>query len=208
MENGGGSQLEEAWMSEAAPEAHPVGLVVTDDLQRSRLTVFFRLLLVIPHLIWLTLWGIAAEVVLIIVWFAALFTGRVPDGLHGFLASYLRYTTRVLSYLFLLANPFPPFGSAGSYPVDARVDPAAPQSRLTVFFRMILAIPALILAYVFRIVNQIVALLGWFYCLAVGRMHEGLRNTSAWLLRYEVQTYGYVWLLTGRYPSLAGAPAA
>lgn len=34
---------------------HAVTLVVTDDLRRSRLTVFFRLLLGIPHFIWLTL---------------------------------------------------------------------------------------------------------------------------------------------------------
>jgi hypothetical protein len=39
-------------------------------------------------------------------------------------------------------------------------------------------------------------------------MHEGMRNISAWLLRYETQTWGYVLLLTGRYPSLAGAPTA
>ena len=77
-------------MSEAAPLApatHPIGLVVTDDLERSRLTVFFRLLLVIPHLIWLEIWGIAACVVVVISWFAALFTGRVPEGLHSFNAS-------------------------------------------------------------------------------------------------------------------------
>ena len=39
---------------------HPVQLAVTDDLQRSRLTVFFRLLLAIPHFIWLLLWSVAA----------------------------------------------------------------------------------------------------------------------------------------------------
>ncbi len=89
-----------------------------------------------------------------------------------------------------------------------RVDPPQQQSRLTVFFRVFLAIPALILVYVFRAVNQIVALLAWFYCLALGRMNEGMRNISAWLLRYEVQTYAYLMLLTGRYPSLAGAPTA
>jgi hypothetical protein len=33
----------------SGPERHPIGLVVTDDLRRSRLAVFFRLLLVIPH---------------------------------------------------------------------------------------------------------------------------------------------------------------
>jgi Domain of unknown function (DUF4389) len=71
---------------------------------------------------------------------------------------------------------------------------------------MILAIPAIILVYVFRGVNQIVAVLGWFYCLIFGRMHEGMRDLSAWLLRYETQTYAYMFLLTARYPSLAGGP--
>jgi hypothetical protein len=37
---------------------HPIRLSVTDDLRRTRLTVAFRLILAIPHLIWLALWGI------------------------------------------------------------------------------------------------------------------------------------------------------
>jgi hypothetical protein len=187
---------------------HPIGLIVTDDLRRSRLTVFFRLLLVIPQAVWLSIWSIAVALTVLIAWFAALVTGRVPDGLHNFNASFLRYATRVSGYLFLLAEPWPWFTNAEPYPLDARVDPAVEQSRLTVFFRLILAIPALILVYVFRAVNEIVAFIAWFYCLAVGRMHEGMRNLSAWLLRYEVQTYAYLMLLTGRYPSLAGAPTA
>jgi len=187
---------------------HPVGLIVTDDLRRSRLTVFFRLLLVIPHVIWLYLWGIAAGFAVLIAWFAALFTGRVPGGLHDFNAGFLRYSTRVTGYLFLLANPWPPFSSSEPYPIDVRIDPPEAQSRLTVLFRLVLAIPALILVYVFRAVNQIIAFLAWFYCLALGNMNEGMRNISAWLLRYEVQTYAYLMLLTGRYPSLAGAPTA
>ena len=36
----------------------------------------------------------------------------------------------------------------------------------------------------------------------------GMRDISAWMLRYELQTYGYLFLLTGRYPSLSGAPTA
>jgi hypothetical protein len=196
----------------SAPDAgaarHPIGLIVTDDLRRNRLTVFFRLLLAIPHFIVVALWGIVAELALIVSWFAALFMGRVPNGLHDFIAGWVRYSTRVTAYVFLLADPFPPFGAGGSYPVDIRIDPAQPQSRLTVFFRIILAIPALLLTYVFRAVNQLVAFLGWFYALATGRMNEGMRNISAWLLRYETQTWAYLFLLTGRYPSLAGAPTA
>lgn len=192
----------------AAADHHPVGLIVTDDLHRSRLTVFFRLLLAIPHLIVVGLWAIAVDIVVFIAWLIAIFTGRVPDGLHNFIAGWLQYATRVTAYVFLLSNPFPPFGPMGTYPVDARIDPPQQQSRLTVFFRGLLAIPALLLTYVFRAVNQIVALLGWFYCLATGHMNEGMRDISAWLLRYETQTWGYVLLLTGSYPSLSGAPTA
>jgi Domain of unknown function (DUF4389) len=187
---------------------HPIGLIVTDDLRRSRLTVFLRLLLAIPQFIWLYIWSIPVTFTVLIAWFAGVVTGRVPDGLHNFNAAFLRYSTRVTGYVFLLADPWPPFTTSRPYPIDARVDPPTQQSRLTVFFRLILAIPALILVYVFRAVNQIIAIFAWFYCLVVGRMHEGMRNLSAWLLRYEVQTYAYLMLLTGRYPSLAGAPTA
>ena len=194
-------------MAYSEADRHPIGLIVADDLQRTRLTVFFRILLAIPHLIVVALWSIAAFFAVLAAWIVAVFTGRVPDGLHTFLASFLRYSTRVTAYVYLLADPWPQFsGSEGGYPIDVRVDPPETQSRLTVGFRVIVAIPALILSQVFRYVNQIVAFLSWFYALATGRMSEGMRNISAWLLRYEVQTYAYVMLLTGRYPSLAGAP--
>ena len=110
--------------------------------------------------------------------------------------------------MLLLANPWPPFLGNVDYPIDLRIAPAEPQSRLTIFFRLLLVIPAGILSYVFRIVNNFIAFLAWFYCLFTGRMHEGMRNLSAWLLRYELQTYAYAMLLTDRYPSLAGAPTA
>jgi len=192
----------------ADADHRPIGLIVTADLHRSRLTVFFRLLLAIPCFIWVALWGIVTEFALLAAWLTALFTGRVPDGLHNFMAAWLRYATRVTAYVFLLANPFPMFTSAETYPVDVRIDAPEPQSRLTVFFRLLLAIPALLLTYVFRMVNQIVAFLGWFYCLFTGHMNQGMRDISAWLLRYETQTWAYVLLLTGRYPSLSGAPTA
>ena len=187
-------------------DRHPIGLVVTDDLKRNRLTVFFRILLAIPQAIWLGIWGIAVYVAVVIAWFAALVLGRVPDGLHRFLARYVRATAHLTAYVFLLADPWPPFLGDRAYPVDVRIDGPDRQNRLTVFFRYLLAIPALILAYVFRLVNQVVAFLGWFYALAMGRMPQGMRDISLWLLRYEVQTWAYLMLVTGRYPSLEGAP--
>src|SRR5580765_5202132 len=126
----------------ASAEHHPIGLIVTDDLQRNRLTVFFRLLLAIPHFIVIALWGILTYLVLIVAWVCGVVMGRVPDGLHNFMATWLRYAIRVTGYVYLLADPFPPFGTAGTYPVDVRIDSAETQSRLTVFFRIIVAIPA------------------------------------------------------------------
>jgi Domain of unknown function (DUF4389) len=195
-------------VSEQPTQQHPIRLVVNDDLERSRLTVFFRLLLAIPHVIWLALWGIVVHVALLIAWFATLFTGRCPDGLHDFIARYLRYLTHVSAYLFLIANPYPTFGGRTEYAIDLEVDPPEPQNRLVTFFRIILAIPALIVAGVLRQVLAIIALLGWFTCLAIGRMPKGMRDLSAYCLRYELQTYGYLYLLTARYPSFAGTPVA
>ena len=193
----------------AVPDRHPIALVVDDDLRRNRVTVFFRLLLAIPQLIWLYFFGIVAAFAVFFAWIIAVFTGRLPDALHDFLARYQRLTTHVAAYTLLLAEPWPPFsGSAGSYPVDLRVDPPTQQSRLTVFFRLLLAIPALLIASIFRSVNLLVAMLGWFYSLVFGRMHQGMRDLSAWMLQYELQTYGYLFLLTGRYPSFSGGPKA
>ena len=184
---------------------HPIRLIVTDDCRRSRLTVFFRLLLAIPHFLWLTLWSIAVLFVVIVGWFAALIKGRLPDGMHSFLARYLVYSTRVNAYWNLLANPYPPFHGSPSvaYPVDLHVDPPQRQRRWTILLRVILAIPALILAWVFGQVLGIVAFLGWFVCIAIGRMPKGMRDLGVYCLRYQQQTYGYMMLPTERYPSLA-----
>ena len=183
---------------------HPVRLLTNDDLRRSRLTVFFRYILAIPHFIVLYLWGIVATVVVLIAWIVGIFAGRIPESLHEFLASYVRYVTRVRAYMGILANPYPPFSGSGTYPVDVEISPALEQSRLTIFFRLLLAIPALILAYVFSIGLSIVAFFGWIASVILGRMPEGLEGLGTYCLRWETQTWAYVWLLTGRYPSLGG----
>jgi Domain of unknown function (DUF4389) len=183
-------------------EPHPIRLVVTDDLRRNRLIVLFRLLLAIPHFIWLVVWGIGNLVVLILSWFAAVFTGRVPTGFHDFMARYLTYQTHVLAYLQLAADPYPSFDGGTGYPVDLEVAPPVVQSRLTVFFRVLLAIPALVISYVMNYLVNILVLFGWFASLFLGRMPEGMRNLILFTLRYHIQTAAYYSLLTPRYPSL------
>ena len=187
--------------SATAQVRHPIRLVVTDDLQRNRLTVFFRLILAIPHLIWVAVWGIVAVLAAVANWFATLVKGESPEGLHNFLATYLRYQTHVYAYVLLLADPFPGFGGRPGYPIDIEVDPPEPQNRWTVAFRLILAIPAFIVSGILGYLNRALAIFSWFVALALGRVPEGLRNFAAFALRYEQQTAGYAYLLTGRNPS-------
>jgi hypothetical protein len=180
---------------------HPIVLQVEDDLRRSRLTVLFRLLLALPHLVWFMLWTVAAILVAVVAWFATLFAGRPPDALRRFLAAYVRYDVHLFAFLFLVANPFPGFtGRAETYPVDLNIDSAAQQNRWITGFRLLLAIPALLVTGAFWLVLIVVGFLGWFAALATGRMPRGLRNLGALALRYSAQTNGYLYLLTDRYP--------
>jgi hypothetical protein len=67
-------------------------------------------LLVIPHLIVLIFLWIAAIVVVIIAWFAILFTGRYPRAMFEFVEGVFRWGQRVIAYAFLLVtDAYPPF---------------------------------------------------------------------------------------------------
>lgn len=179
----------------------PIRLESSDDLRRNRLTVFFRLLLAIPHLIWLALWGIVAFFAAIGNWFATLFTSTSPAGLHRFLASYMRYQLHVGAFVYLVGNPFPGFtGERGSYPIELRIAERAPQNRWQVGFRLILALPALLLGAAYGTLLAAVAFLGWFASLFTGTMPLGLRNAGALGLRYGAQINGYLFMVSGAYP--------
>jgi hypothetical protein len=182
---------------------HPIRLALSDDLRRNRLTVFFRLILVIPHLIWLTLWGIVVFFAVIASWFATLFAGQTPLGLHDFIAQYIRYSTQVYGYLLFLADPYPGFMGDQPYGADLEVDPPAPQNRWITAFRIILAIPASIVSSVLSYLMYVIAIISWFACLFTGAMPLGLRNLTAWIVRFNAQTHGYLALLTDRYPSFS-----
>jgi hypothetical protein len=180
---------------------HPIQLDVGGELRRSRLTVFFRGLLSLPHFVWLQLWGILAALAAIVSWFATLLSGRSPARLHGFLAAYVRYQLHVYAFLYLVANPFPGFvGAVGSYPLEIVVAERAPQNRWKTGFRLILILPALVLAGAYGAVANLVAVLGWFSALVRGRMPLGLRNAGALALRYQAQVLGYALLLSDAYP--------
>jgi hypothetical protein len=186
---------------DASMPSQPARGIVADDLRRSRLTVFFRLPLWFPHLFWIVLWTVAAIVTAFVGWFAALALGRLPRPFVRFLSAYVRYSVHNSAFIYLIGNPFPGFvGKPGSYPIDLEIDLASPQRRLTILFRLFLALPALLLAAAGSGVAEVAAILGWFVSLVRGRMPEGLRNAGAWSVAYSGQAAAYAFLLSDRYP--------
>jgi hypothetical protein len=193
---------------------HPIRLVVTDDLRRSRLTVFFRFLLAIPHYLWAFLLFTAFAVVVFIQWWVLLFRGRPAEGLRDFTAGFIRYSTHIEAYVLLAANPFPGFYpmSTAPYPVDLEIDPSAPQSRWKTFFRLFLAIPAMAISsellfggprsgnYFAGGVAFVAAFLLWWVGLIQGRAPRGLRDLVAYCIGYGAQLSAYLFLVTDRYP--------
>jgi hypothetical protein len=183
--------------------AYPVHFDVQHQERYSRLSTFFRLILVIPHLIWLSLWGIAVEIVVFLSWFAILFTGRYPGGFFDFVSAYVSYLTRVNCYVSLLTDKFPPFGGGSptdGHPAQISVDRPERLSRLTTFFRLPMAIPAYFVAYVLRLLGALLAVFAWFVVLALGRLPQGLFEVMELPQRYQLRFGAYLFLVTDVYP--------
>jgi hypothetical protein len=92
------------------PGDYPAVLYSARPALRRRVTVAFRVVLVIPQLVVLYFVNLAAFAVLIIGWFAVLFAGRWPLGLQSFVTSWMRWTFRVNGYWSLIVDEYPPFG--------------------------------------------------------------------------------------------------
>jgi hypothetical protein len=182
--------------------AYPVIFEADYVEKRSRLTTFFRWLLAIPQIIVMVFYGFAAGIVVIVAWFALLFTGRWPQGMYDFVAGFLRYSTAVNGYLYLLTDKYPPFGpETDDYPVRLRIAPPKEEySRLKVLFRIILAIPPYIIAYAMNIVAQVGAFLAWFAIVVLGRQPKGLQDMIVLGLSYQQRAYTYMALITEDWP--------
>jgi len=187
----------------SGPAGPPDQILVAfaEPAHQNRLTVLVRIILAIPHLIALWALGIATEIVVIICWFAALFIGRLPEGLAGFITGYLNWLTRVQAYLFLLTDRYPPFElGPADYPVRLELRPG-PLNRLAVFFRLILAIPAHIVTMLVVLgMETIVMFITWLIVLVAGRMPRALHEAIAAGLRYYIRFTGYLFLVTATYP--------
>lgn len=180
----------------------------TEPLRRRRLVVFLRVVLLFPHYIVLSVWALLLIAVVPFSWLAALILGRLPKAFHRFLAAYLRYQGQVTAWLYLLSATYPDPLHTREHPFGIEVPEARDQPRLVTLFRLLLAIPAVVLASVFNVIMTAVGVGAWFVSLALGRTTAGLQELGTFCLRYQLETHAYLSLLTAAYPRLEPAPAS
>jgi hypothetical protein len=92
-----------------------------------------------------------------------------------------------------------------SYPVAFEMDYVGRRSRLTTFFRYILAIPQLFFAAFYAIAFYIVLVIAWFALLITGRWPRGLYEFASGFLRYLTRFSAYLYLGVDKYPPFSGA---
>jgi hypothetical protein len=180
--------------------------------QQNRAKAFFRWVLVIPWLIVGSIYGLAAQVVAILAWFALLFTGRYPQGLYNFQAGFLRFSGRLNAYAWLQTEEWPPFGMEDDRTYPVRVDvypPLEHYNRWKTFFRLILGIPVMFMLYLMPYFTLIGAMVAWFHIVFMGRTSGGVHNAITVGNAYTLRSIAYFLLVTETLPPVSDQePAA
>lgn len=192
---------------------YPVTIAVETRLEnRDRLTTALRPILAIPHSIlvgpamWINrigtagLLGGAAYVLAIVGWFMLLISGDQPAGIREFQMYYLRWRTRAIAYMALLADAYPPFGDA-PYPASIDVTPPAlPRDRATIAVRLLLALPHGVLLFFLIIGWCVTTIIAWFAILFTGAYPAGLHPFGMGVMRWILRVEAYLLLLVDEYP--------
>lgn len=184
---------------------YPISFDAEYEVERNRLTTFFRPLVAIPWILWGFIYGIAALVVVIIAWFAVLFTKRYPEGMYNFVGDYLRFQARVAAFFILLTDELPPFSGEEreDYPIQVDYAPPQPEYRRSrTFFKYLLLFPMQVLLYGIVFLVYGAAFITWWRILFTGKqsitMHDGLELSLA----YATRVNGFSYVMTEAHPRL------
>jgi hypothetical protein len=186
---------------------YPVRLEIEYPVRLSRLLIFVKGILVIPHYIALLFLAIGLFVVAAISWFAVLFTGRYPEGMFNYIVGVMRWGVRVAAYQFLLTDKYPPFSldDDPAYPVHLEVDYPQQIARWRPLVHWLLVYPAAIAMYVLVLIGYLAALVAWFAILFTGRYPQGLFNAVVVSLRWALRVNTFQYWMTEQYPPFVWA---
>ncbi len=182
---------------------YPVRFEVEYPESLSRWKIFVKWLLAIPHFIIVYLLQIVGGVMVLIAFFAILFTKKWPRGMFDFMVQIQRWTVNTVVYaLTLQRDEYPPFsGEAGEYPVQLEIDYDENLSRLLIFVKWLLVIPHLIVLTFLMIAAYVVIAIAFFAILFTGSHPRGMFDFVTGVLRWTLRVNAYgQWLMTDKYP--------
>lgn len=181
--------------------AYPVRLDIPRPERLSRLLIFVKLLLALPHLLILYALNIVFSIITLVAFFAILITAQYPEGLFKFAVGIERWRYNVGSYILLLRDEYPPFSmDAGSYPVAFDVEYPARLRRWMIFVKWLLIIPHVIVLLVLGVCMYVTTILAWFAILFTGAYPESLFKFAVSVLRWGARVNAYSYLMTDKYP--------
>src|SRR5688572_2801148 len=158
----------------------------------SRLLIFVKWLLIIPHVIVLYLLYFAFSITTFVSWFAILITGRYPGGLWDFAMMTLRWYANLGVYVGLMRDEYPPFsGNDGDYPVRFQMAYPERLSRGLIFVKWLLVIPHLIVLSILGIAYLAVWVVAWWAILITGNYPRGLFDFAVGFSRWSYRVMAY-----------------
>lgn len=188
----------------APAPAYPVRLEVDYPEKLSRLTTFFRLIMLIP--IALILAVISNTMALAT---ALMIAARVryPRWWFDFAKELARFNARVGAYAALLTDTYP--STVEEQGVHLEIDYPNVETDLNRWLPLIkwlLAIPHYIVLFVLGIIGFFLLTIAWFAILITGRYPRPLFDYFVGLMRWGLRVSGYMALLvTDRYPPFSMA---
>ena len=195
-------------MATGAPASqYPADLDLAHQPKIARWRPLVHWLLAIPHLVVVYVLSLVAALIWIVSFFTVLFTRNIPDGLFRFQTMILRYSARTMSYVLFLREEYPPFDftmsaeDPGGDPVSVSVDQPERLNRwLPLVKWWLLAIPHYIVLMVLGIVAYVVAIIGFFAVIILGRWPKGMHDFMVGVGRWSHRVNAYIYFLRDEYP--------
>lgn len=187
-------------MAPALANDYPAQFDVEYAEQRDRLTVLFRLIMVLPIAILSALVTAAVQNLSLAIALMLLFRNRYPRVWFDWYLYINQFTNRVNAYAMLLVDEYPSTTDQQRVTTAAQLEEGS-LSRWLPLVKWLLAIPHYIVLALLFMVLGVVLLVAWFIILITGRFPRGMFDFVVGIFRWGWRVNAYVALLsTDRYP--------
>ena len=181
---------------------YPATFEITYPSELNRWLPLIKWLLAVPHYIALFFVAIGAFFVVVYAFFAVLFTGRWPRGAFDYLVGTVRWYYRVLAYVHLLTDVYPPFSLSDDvqYPLRLNIDYPEHIANWRPLVQWLLAIPYLFVAGVLYWLTGVLTVVAFFTVLFTKQIPRGVFELMVPGMRWSLRGDAYSAFLTDQYP--------